>query len=229
MAVKPTGALKEALAQLEPVLPDYELGVEKVAALKERRAALLPLEEEAGKRFDAHLRSVQRGYSPFIAEGYRVLPLEVLKWRGSDHYPSLALYSINSAKRLFTAGSYGVPSSTPALPAPIFKCYADLFNLLARERKSITATFSGVLPDDIRALILKETNKTDHKRVGKRFKELFILAEAQWKVASLPAPPPVVRRDPFLLGWDGNDLWHLASFDLTPVEEYVKQEFIVKS
>jgi len=56
------------------------------------------------------------------------------------------------------------------------------------------------------------------------FEQILIITEApQWKVESIPQPPPPA--DPLVVGRIGSVLWLIDAFDVTPVENLVRAEW----
>ena len=110
-----------------------------------------------------------------------------------------------------------------ALPDVIQSCYGDVLLKLeqmsiwdSRKRTStafsLSCRFEGLIPQDIRQKIVE---------AQRSFKEVFVIAEVgeikitERKIA-LPIP---AGRDPLAVGFDGSQLWLIADFETTPVEE----------
>lgn len=103
-------------------------------------------------------------------------------------------------------------------------CYVDVVNLLnggdvvfdsdgsggmlkRTVVRSIGARFSGVIPDSTRAKIRKAMSD---------FESIFLIAEP---VFSLKVQIVEVPVDPIVAGWDGETMWYIDDFDITPLEE----------
>lgn len=177
---------------------------------------------------------------------YFPVSIDVLGWRTGDGLPKLALFSLSNSVFKISSGvasrtpyqsqqttwhSDGRPSETrmvhawmehhvsPALPKPLMEMYDDVVRALCdraaneprsawgRAECSIGAIFSGVIPDSTRAKI---------KEAQGVFKEIFILAEPEFTFETKMVPLSV---DPIVLGWDGQQLWYVDDFDITPIEE----------
>lgn len=156
---------------------------------------------------------------------YPCIGLEPLKWRTEEGWPALAPFPVNGQSVVFTNLDDGWGNAriraTEALK-PFSKLYTDVFENLAKKRAqrrseiSITATFTGVIPQSTKDKITEASSE---------FKEqIFVLAEVEaWKLNEVVIP----QRDPLVVGYAEENLWLIDQFDLTPLEEYVKREFAV--
>ncbi|HLD20760.1 MAG TPA: hypothetical protein VJB64_01545, partial [Patescibacteria group bacterium] len=69
------------------------------------------------------------------------------------------------------------------------------------------------IPNEVRRLIVD---------VQKQFQDIRVLAEvSQWKTQEFQRPR--LDPDPLVIGWDGEEFFLLAAFDLTPLEAAVAQ------
>lgn len=94
--------------------------------------------------------------------------------------------------------------------------------------KTISASFVGGIPADIRAKI--STAKP-------QFERIYIVTDSpDWNLESFEAQsqngvhtrlhtPPIPQRDPLVIGEKNGKFWLVAAFDTTPAEEYVRREF----
>lgn len=115
------------------------------------------------------------------------------------------------------------PEVSPWLTSLISSCYADVFEKFRQDLTRDTSRdkeisielccrFEGLIPDDVKRKIVEA------RGLG-LFKEIFIVAEPtngfQINRTAVVAP----KQDPLVVGFDGNQLWLIAEFDTTPVEE----------
>lgn len=95
-------------------------------------------------------------------------------------------------------------------------CMHTSFGTLTRTKhQRMTAKYSGVIPSEIRQLIKDSTSK---------YKHIVILAEVRnWEIKMVSVP----LIDPLVIGYKPNSgKWYvLATYDTTPLEEYIRQEF----
>lgn len=182
--------------------------------------ALLPIEKPAT------LRALNLQIAALEGEslGFQRVPVdklrEVLAWRNADGFPTIAPFSVNHEQFAFAIHPWGRrPSMKPQLPVPLRSCYSDVFALLLKrqgQRNVIvraSVTFSGVIPDDVRRVLVA---------AKPRFKDIRVLAEVdRWKVKETEVP--ALNTDPLVIGYDGEEFWLLAAFDITPLEEAVRQ------
>jgi hypothetical protein len=83
-------------------------------------------------------------------------------------------------------------------------------DVVSSKETLVEDTFIGLLPCKTREKISKYKGE---------FQEVFILAEAHWKVTVVRNP------DPLVIGFDGYNFWLIDKFDLTSVEAYAAAEF----
>ncbi len=183
--------------------------------------ALLPIEKPAALRaLDHQIAAIEGG-----STGFQRIPLDkllqVLGWRNEDGMPTLAPFSVQSDTFEFFVGQWNNGEIRPRLPLPLRGCYDDVLALLRRRRNNrggnvelhATARFDGVIPDDVRTIIA---------RAQQQFKDIRILAEVErWKIEETELP--ALNADPLVIGYDGEEFWLLAAFDITPLEEAVRQ------
>lgn len=206
--------------------PRLRLQLRRLRGFRKRAGAeLLPIEQPAVlPAVDAHLKVLERA-----SEGYRPFPLdrlqEVLRWRNPDGWPTIAPFSIESPRLEFAVHPSGGWNRdevrriiAPALPPLLRECYEDVFEKLGRRESAwksihLAVTFTGVLPPEIRATVVA---------AKRHFKQVLILAEVDhWQIEEREVP--AIRTDPLVVGFDGQDFWLIAAFDLTPIEEAIRQ------
>lgn len=182
---------------------------------------LLPIEKPAALRaLDYQIAALENG-----SMGFQRVPLdklrEVLGWRNDDGLPTLAPFSVQNEKFEFVSSSRLWPEErmTPALPVPLRGCYDDVLRKLRekRARRNVevraSVTFTGVIPEDVRRTIA---------RVQQSFKDIRVLAEVEhWQLEETELP--ALNTDPLVIGYDGHEFWLLAVFDITPLEDAVRQ------
>jgi hypothetical protein len=114
----------------------------------------------------------------------------------------------------------------PQIPAKMLKHYKDTIEKLTAmaERKprimlattQLTRTlicgarFSGTIPDFAREAI---------KAAQPHFQSIFLLAEPKLTITSEENTKTLIPPDPVVVGWDGEFMWHICHFDITPLEE----------
>lgn len=192
---------------------------------KRAGAELLPIEQPAVlPAVDAHLKMLER-----TSEGYRPFPLdrlqEVLRWRNPDGWPTIAPFSIESPKfelAVHPSGGWdrdGIHRIiAPKLPPPLHECYEDVLETLGRRTSNwksvhLAVTFTGVLPPEVRATIIA---------AKRQFERVLVLAEVDhWQIEEREIP--AISTDPLVVGFDGEHFWLIAAFDLTPIEEAIRQ------
>jgi hypothetical protein len=178
--------------------------------------------------------------------------MEVLGWRDEKGFPSLVPFSLGgstfSIEAIYNWGyiesrKLQKGGSVMSLPAPMSKRYDDVFQKLwdwcrkgHLDRCHIISRFEGVIPQSVRKRIQQAsvdfsvlTPRTEVRKFGWFLKEevtythvntnIFLIAEVDnWSVHKL-------RPDPLVVGYKAGCLWFICSFDETPLEEYVRQEF----
>jgi hypothetical protein len=181
--------------------------------------ALLPLERPAALRvLDRQIAALEGG-----SLGFQRIPLtklrEVLGWRNTDGMPTLAPFSVEHDTFEFVVSNWYNHRITPALPVPLRDCYDDVMTRLRNRSQArnvavhATARFDGAIPDDVRRVIIASRSQ---------FQDIRVLAEVEaWKIEETELP--ALRTDPLVIGYDGEEFWLLAAFDLTPLEEAVRR------
>lgn len=206
----------------------------QIAAAERQRNNLLAVEDEARRKIDIRLQEL-KAQKQHLLHPYPRLSLEPLSWRGKDGLPVLAVFTPDSdtAHIRISRDAWHVHEEwSPELPARFRVHYEDLLkNVRQRQREvyndwSITAQFTGVLPDATRERIraaMAEFPWRWERDGGERnvAQGVFLIAEAQWKKREVKAP----RLDPLVVAWDGQNLYLIDHFDLTPVEKLVVEEF----
>lgn len=165
---------------------------------------------------------------------YKVFDLEPLTWRDADGMPRLVAFSLNHpdfhfSTELYDDGTIKDHFVPGGLHETIVKCYKDVAKVISKlaqsKRQSVTleVKFTGAIPDDVRAQI------ADARRAFG--KEIYLVAEPAKIELKLraptakpkPAPPPSIRQgDPLVIGFDGLQWRLIAAFDLTPIEQLVR-------
>lgn len=104
-------------------------------------------------------------------------------------------------------------------PVSLIHVYNDVCESLNELRSNrqvrieCKAMFQGLLPDDVRRMVMG---------VQKHFHEIRVLAEVNhWQIEEHERP--ALSDDPLVIGWDGSDFYLLAAFDLTPTEAAVER------
>lgn len=230
--------------------PDEVSGVvEKIAVVEEKitRACtkiktLYGLEVNARPAIRAQIKILERERERLrrINEfgNLPCLSFEPLTWRDQKGWPRLAILGLDSPRFVLSVvgrykrNDFGTPRriyrtvTTPKLPQLIQDCFKDVSDKLmemAKEKKRsihLATEYIGVIPDVTREKI---------SEAKPMFRDIFLIAEARvWVLSETVIPRPRPRRsDPIVVGFDGANLWIIDSFDLTPVERYVKLEFSV--
>lgn len=109
----------------------------------------------------------------------------------------------------------------PALPHVIGSCYSDVLiklGQMAREHKKsieLSCRFQGLIPLDVKQEIIEARDL---------FKRIFLISEPNGftiseRAITVPRPQPRPDPDPLVIGFDGSQLWLIADFNTTPVEE----------
>lgn len=114
-----------------------------------------------------------------------------------------------------------------ARPSAVTAQYEKIMNQMAHSLSGritsveISYRYEGVIPNNVREIIQAEKG-------GERFKSLGLVCEVDsWKITKTERPPREFL-DPILVGEKAGALWVLASFDPTPVEQYLLNEFTTK-
>jgi hypothetical protein len=169
--------------------------------------------------------------------GLPKLSLEPLKWRDKNGWPRLALFGLESpvcslrvegywSDKWFRSEWKPYSKIYSGMPTELLQYYDDvkqkLYDLCAQHKADVTlrCSYSGVFPLSTRHKI--------HDNMDK-FKRLYLLTEAtDWQVVMTEKPKPTLElADPLLVGWDGESLWLIDHFELTPIERLIAAEFTV--
>ena len=91
-------------------------------------------------------------------------------------------------------------------------------------KASISQTFPGLIPREVRSVILRETKKPEPRFSTEN---IWLVTEAKKWIVNHKAIPHITRADPLVVGYHtkAKEFYLLASFDLEPVEDYVRREF----
>lgn len=108
------------------------------------------------------------------------------------------------------------------LPETIASCYADVLTKLKdiamKREKSLkfSSCFDRLIPEEVKRKIAE---------ARALFQEIFIVAEpkkfqiTENDIITFLPPPQKLSSDPLVVGFDGSQLWLIADFDTTSVEE----------
>lgn len=222
-------------AKATAVLPEQKTEEQldaEISALRSANESLFGIERiSKDALYNATFRLSQD--KKFLGTGYKRLSLEPLKWSVGrlQPRPVFALYAINDP--VMTISNYKIghvssPGNFPVKLEQIYRVHGDALGNPERRIVTISSTFMGVIPAEVRPAIKKAIEQfKEVASSGSIINRVYIMAEAknwQTKVKAIP-PPPLVWLDPLVVGWDGMDLWLVTSFDLTPLENYVAKEF----
>lgn len=226
-----------ATARTFDSIDDYRIK-ETISGLQKKRGALLGVEKEAQQGIEKELAFLARDLKrveSWRRHGLPMLAEEVLTWRSGTReniaLPTFALTSLDDPETRFEVSgewfdhnwSHKTTSCRPSIPAPLDRNYTDVFEQMkARSRArrsniSLFTSYSGVIPDSTR------------KRIEDApFEEIFLLREVEeWgiKTKKVERPPRPRHVDPIVVGFDAASLWIIDTFDPTPLEQYVRDEF----
>lgn len=206
------------------------LGCEQTTKL----AVRTKLDKLSVARMEAHKKIDQQRTEKYLADQYpKTLNLDVLTWRTPEGWPSLMLFDPGTAEAKFTKIGFQYCSGARnegtvegshyfAKNQEMFnKYYQDidkkLYTLVAKkdgERlngdkfASVSCTFSGIIPTDVKDSIKSAQSKG-------LFKNIYILCETpNWEVNEIT----IINVDPIVVGWTGERLHVIATFDLTDLE-----------
>lgn len=170
---------------------------------------------------------------------YHLLSMEPLTWRDKNGWPRLIVFSLDSPSFEISISARNTDDrrnrlrfSTkmfPILPDQIAACYSDVQKTL-RQRASarcrskmssaydtdnvrvsvkLSCRFEGIIPGDVKEKIAEARGS---------FTEMFLIAEPKgFEINETAIVVP--KRDPLVVGFDGSQLWLIADFETTPVEE----------
>lgn len=150
---------------------------------------------------------------------YKCLSLEPLTWVKNGR-PVFAVYALDNGTMKIVRRFAHTASITPLLPEPIAKIYRNAIHaneIGSYSTKTITSTFRGLIPADVRAKVIEARPLFEAKAT---LPMVFLIAEAAWSETVVTQRP-----DPLIVGWDGNRLRLIAHFNLTSLERYIKDEF----
>lgn len=226
----------------------------KIVGLRDKRQELIGFESPLASRMDEELAQLEKRKAELkdYANGPSLPCLDFNALRLRNHWqykhsrsgryydlplPQIGLFDVDSpicqfrmTEKVFPWRRY-VKGTTPELPPVLARCYNDVFNVMLQIAKkeqptgikvSIQGGCSGLIPEPTRKKI---------KEAETQFERVFIATEMKpenWELKVTPAP--VIKYhdpDPLVLGFDGKNLWIIDQFDLTPTEQYIKDEFSV--
>ena len=229
---------RASVQEIENISSEHESAIGVLSRIDQLQSSLFPVERgllpvirskksEVAKRV-RQLESLDK------MNQYAVFSLEPLTWRNKQGLPRLAVFSLESPDfELAVIGSHNGWDSrrrwrqkvSPKLPQKMMDCYKDVLgklSALAKETKKTTrlrAQFGMLIPQNVKEQIVRARGE---------FKEIFVVAEApRWDLKQTAIPRP--DKDPLVVGYDGVNYWLIAAFDPTPLEEYIKAEFCVKT
>lgn len=232
-------AIREALQQAEriPARGVRKKAVEVSGQIKlgeELESKMLGIESRASAEIKTRLQQMrieQMSLDNFLKlkTRHHRLSLAPLTWRNKDGWPRLVVFDIGSPTfELSANGTRGRwddrfrfrTEVKPKLPSAIASCYKDVLARLLNEARKlkksvqITFQFEGVIPKDVR-------NRIHEIRKQRLFKNIYVIAEpGRFTVKKTNIKPVVsLKGDPLVVGFDGENLWLIADFDTTTVEE----------
>jgi len=181
-------------------------------------------------------RRVQLKYG----ESYRPISLDALRtFRTKEGWPAIAIFGLDNPKfEISLKASQYRPALwedqpeyfrrkhpdeirfTPDLPKALANCFADVVLKLETHVKRdfdgysrmtapivLSAQYDGLIPLEVKEKI---------SEAKKFFSQIFILAEPiRWSLKT----PAILPDDPIVVGWDGKDLYFIAEYETTPVED----------
>lgn len=247
-------------------LQRVNLRTQQLAHTRTELASILPVEGTTGREAVQQrielLELVIK--NPAFEERYPYLSMEVLGWRNEQGLPKLVPFSLTDplfsieASYNWIRGSgkeWQIGGSIQNLPQPMARLCGDVAKRFQNEfredlrnnrslrtgswSKSITAQFSGIIPQWVREKIQQcaadfsvSTPRVEIGKVGWLRKRevtkidvatnIFLIAEVDKWTSKL-----VLRPDPLVVGYRAGCLWFICSFDETPLENYVRMEFTV--
>lgn len=231
--------IEQALQHVRPVNPklaqtsltEVEPAIQRVIQL---RNGLYPVESDAVGTIDQILTSLAQRQQQLAAivngeVAYPVFDPRPLSWRNKKGFPTLAPFSIYHPMLEFRVvgrrKSWDIAytrETTPDLPEPLICHYNDVFSTLekvAKQREStvkLNARFKGIIPTSVKDEIATAQEHLNY---------IYVIAEVDdWQVDVIAIPQ---IRDPLVIGFDGANWRLIATFDLTPVENYIYREFCI--
>lgn len=217
--------------------------VEALDAERKRLAAffgsLLPVERGAYTETEQRLKHVteQLAQAKLSSEfgGLSQLDLRVLSWTKQQKMPFHVLGVRPRLKvpafaylpvlhiRAELSASWGSANFPHGVPEPVGREVQKAMRPLGHatglpffpDTIGLTYRFPGVIPDQIRQTIENETRFT-------REELAFVCEVDEWEIRSHRAPR---FSDPILVGFKEGAMWVLDSFDPTPTETYLLNEF----
>lgn len=240
----PISAVKAALGTVQNLDPDDDmtLAVEE-EQLSEKLGTLLPAERQAYTGFATRLREVQQDRARLATYketgGLPMLPLSVLSWtkrqtmpfrvmgvRPRTKVPVFAYLPILS-QEVRMGASWNSPNPPNGVPDEVYHEYIQALRPLADatwwagypNRVSLRYQYPGAVPKDIKELIENET-RFEMEEIA------FVCEVGEWQVEESEGRFGRELLDPIVVGFKGGCMWVLGSFDPTPVETYLLNEFV---
>lgn len=216
-----------------------------------------PVENQLGNTLEevGKLRS-QQVISKVFEGRYQILDPSSLDIRDATGMPRLMPFRLSSSEAGFiyrSTESDDDPMSLmdsrqtkvfcgmfPSFPAHITEHYLDVIEMVRRKGRhheknaslkaslfarqdveyKLLTQFGGYIPHEVkREIVLAWSSKL--------FQDIFIVSEVcNWQENLVVVS---VQGDPLVVGYDGYQLWLIAAFDTTTLEEFVKSEFCVKA
>jgi len=212
----------------------------QLARLTDLQGSLLGVEQVARDRVQTERDKLRKRVGELEAvvlpavSSYKVFDLEPLSWRDGDGLPRLVPFHVEQSlfhisTEMHTDGTVKNHYVPQGLHKLLGQCYADVERKISKLARAKTETvtlevlFTGVIPDDVRAKIAEVRTLFG--------KEIYIVAEAEQAALTYrepttkpkPAPRRSIRNgDPLVIGFDGRQFRLIAAFDLTPVEQLVR-------
>lgn len=204
-----------------------------------KRDRLRPVEQHAERELDRQIGIAQ--VSLAFPEA-KLLDISVLRWRypiralNANMFrvpvPRLALINIGDPK-FFIKRMTGSSQTSSMLPNGLpLRAYGDIVKQLDRATAfgrdyTLSHTWQGIIPDAAKETIDRAENHFGYYQHG-RTPRVYLLTEApfdMWSMESEPSPRPPRYLDPLIVGHADGNLFMVGSFDPTPLEQYIAEEF----
>lgn len=224
---------------VKPLVPELPRLLAARAEVKRQLDTLLPIEREGG---EARLKEILRDQTWMINGAqaktgrYPILSFEPLLWRDDSGYPRLVLMPVDRIDPVTLRIKSADPKSFVYEPLAGDETYREVYENVV---KGVTQDVRNLLAErcprygeisiqaSIGPMLIPSVVRDKITRARKQFGEqIFLLVEPkEWIVNRIVYPDP----DPIVVGYDGQFLRRIATFDLTPVERLAAHEFVVSS
>ena len=228
-------AIKEAVTVDGEGLPDKKAKIRnEIGDLREKFNKRLAVESRAKSAVQDQIEKLQKLLEDLdvASAGFTIqLSMDILKWRHNDGskgrkgLPVFMFLYVNESNYRFsiTGRKSGEVYINPTLVYLPYDFYKDLVpklvkgeSLFKRARYlSISATFSGVIPDET----VERVKKISKRKI---FDQILLIAEVdEWAVENFPGS---VRTDPIFVGYKYGlgSFWLIDKFNTTSIEGYAK-------